>query len=54
MASQPEANPYELEWHDLMEAIRFDKPCNEGTRGVEASSDEHGTVCRSHRPGDYL
>lgn len=37
MATQPEPNPYDLEWQDLMEAIRRDQPYNEGTRGVEAS-----------------
>jgi hypothetical protein len=34
---QPEANPYQLEWDDLMEAIRQDKPYNEVKRGAEAS-----------------
>lgn len=36
-AKQPEANPYQLEWDDLVEAIRKDKPYNEVKRGVEAS-----------------
>ena len=34
---QPEQNPYDLEWQDLLEAIRADKPYNEVKRGVEAS-----------------
>jgi predicted dehydrogenase len=34
---QPEKNPYQLEWDDLMEAIRADKPYNEVKRGAEAS-----------------
>jgi predicted dehydrogenase len=35
--SQDEADPYQNEWNDLMEAIRNDKPYNEVKRGVEAS-----------------
>ncbi len=34
---QPEPNPYQLEWDDLVEAIRGDKPFNEVKRGAEAS-----------------
>jgi predicted dehydrogenase len=34
---QPEPNPYQLEWEDLVDAIRNDKPYNEVKRGVEAS-----------------
>jgi predicted dehydrogenase len=34
---QPEPNPYQLEWDDLMDAIRQDKPYNEVQRGAEAS-----------------
>jgi hypothetical protein len=34
---QPEPNPYQLEWNDLIAAIRQDKPYNEVQRGVEAS-----------------
>jgi predicted dehydrogenase len=34
---QPERNPYQLEWDDLIEAIREDKPYNETRHGVEAS-----------------
>jgi predicted dehydrogenase len=34
---QPEANPYKLEWEDLVDAVRKDKPYNEVKRGVEAS-----------------
>jgi predicted dehydrogenase len=34
---QPEANPYQLEWDDLIDAIRQDKPYNEAKRGAEAS-----------------
>ena len=35
--SRDEPNPYDLEWNDLLEAIRADKPYNEVKRGVEAS-----------------
>ncbi len=34
---QPEPNPYQLEWDELIEAIRQDKPYNEAQRGTEAS-----------------
>jgi predicted dehydrogenase len=34
---QPEPNPYQLEWFDLIDAIRNDKPYNEAQRGAEAS-----------------
>jgi predicted dehydrogenase len=34
---QPEADPYQLEWEDLMDAIRNNKPYNEVKRGTEAS-----------------
>lgn len=34
---QHEPNPYQLEWDDLIDAIRNDKPYNEVKRGVEAS-----------------
>ena len=34
---QPEQNPYQLEWDDLIDAIRQDKPYNEAKRGAEAS-----------------
>jgi predicted dehydrogenase len=34
---QPEASPYQLEWDDLIDAIRKDKPYNEAKRGAEAS-----------------
>jgi predicted dehydrogenase len=34
---QPEVSPYQLEWDNLMEAIRRDKPFNEVRRGAEAS-----------------
>jgi len=33
---QPEPNPYQLEWNELIEAIRQDKPYNEVRRGAEA------------------
>lgn len=33
---QPEVTPYQLEWDDLMDAIRNDKPYNEVKRGAEA------------------
>ncbi len=34
---QPERNPYQIEWDDLIDAIRKDKPYNEVKRGTEAS-----------------
>jgi len=34
---QPERSPYDLEWQDLIAAIRDDKPYNEVKRGAEAS-----------------
>ncbi len=34
---QPEKSPYQLEWDDLIDAIRNDKPYNEAKRGAEAS-----------------
>lgn len=34
---QPEPNPYQLEWNDLVQAIRDDKPYNEAKRGAIAS-----------------
>lgn len=34
---QPEPSPYQLEWDDLIDAIRQDRPYNEVKRGVEAS-----------------
>ncbi len=34
---QPEPNPYQLEWDDLIDAIRQDKPYNEVERGATAS-----------------
>jgi predicted dehydrogenase len=34
---QPEKNPYQLEWDDLLDAIRNNKPYNETKRGAEAS-----------------
>lgn len=34
---QPEPNPYQLEWDDLIEAIRKDQPYNETKRGAIAS-----------------
>ena len=34
---QPEQNPYQLEWDDLLKAIREDTPYNEVERGVRAS-----------------
>ncbi|CAN5294997.1 Gfo/Idh/MocA family oxidoreductase [soil metagenome] len=34
---QPEPNPYQLEWDDLVEAIVKDLPYNEVPRGVQAS-----------------
>ena len=34
---QPEPNPYQMEWVDLIDAIRQNKPYNEAKRGAEAS-----------------
>jgi predicted dehydrogenase len=34
---QPEPNPYQLEWDDLIDAIRKDKPYNETKRGALGS-----------------
>lgn len=34
---EPEPNPYRVEWEELLEAIREDKPYNEVKRGAEAS-----------------
>jgi predicted dehydrogenase len=34
---EPEPNPYDTEWEDLLEAIRQDKPYNEAKFGAEAS-----------------
>jgi hypothetical protein len=34
---RPEPNPYQMEWEDLVAAIREDKPFNETRRGTEAS-----------------
>jgi hypothetical protein len=34
---QPEPNPYQLEWDELFDAIRHDKPYNEAKRGTQAS-----------------
>ncbi len=36
-AAQPEPSPYQMEWDDLVAAIRADRPFNEVRRGVEAS-----------------
>ncbi len=36
-APQPELNPYQMEWDDLLAAIRNDQPFNEARRGAEAS-----------------
>ena len=35
---QPERNPYQLEWNDIIAAIRNDDPYNEVERGVMASA----------------
>jgi hypothetical protein len=34
---QPEQSPYQLEWDDLIDAIRQNKPYNEAERGAIAS-----------------
>jgi predicted dehydrogenase len=34
---QPEPSPYQLEWDDLIDAIRNDKPFNEAKRGAQDS-----------------
>ena len=33
----PEISPYQLEWDDLLDAIRNDKPYNEAVRGAKSS-----------------
>ena len=35
--AQPEPNPYQLEWDELVEAIKKDTPYNEVPRGAQAS-----------------
>ena len=35
--AKPELDPYQLEWEDLMTAIRTDKPYNESERGAKSS-----------------
>jgi predicted dehydrogenase len=35
-AKQPEANPYTMEWKDLLDAITHDEPYNEVPRAIEA------------------
>ena len=35
--AKPELDPYQLEWEDLMTAIRTDKPYNEAERGAKSS-----------------
>ncbi len=35
--AKPELDPYQLEWDDLMTAIRTDKPYNESERGAKSS-----------------
>jgi predicted dehydrogenase len=34
---QPEPNPYQIEWDELVEAVRQDRPYNEVERGAKAS-----------------
>ena len=34
---QPEKNPYQLEWNNLIDSIKNDKPHNEVERGTQAS-----------------
>jgi len=36
-AKKPEPNPYQVEWDDLIDAIRNDRPYNEVDRGAKAS-----------------
>ena len=51
----PEPNPYQLEWDDLIDAIRKDKPYNEVKRGAEASLvTSMGRMAAPHRPGHHL
>src|SRR5690606_28739249 len=35
--AQPEPKPYQLEWDNLIGAIRSDQPYNDARRGAEAS-----------------
>ncbi len=52
---QPEPNPYQLEWDDLIDAIRKDKPYNEVKRGVRGQPRHlDGPHGRPHRPGHHL
>ena len=52
---QPEPNPYQLEWDELIDAIRNDKPYNEAKRGAEASLvTSMGRMAAPHRPGHHL
>ena len=52
---QPEENPYQLEWNDLVDAILHDKPYNEVPRGVEASVvTSMGEDGSSHGARDHL
>ena len=52
---QPEPNPYQLEWDDLIDAIRQDKPYNEvEARRRSQPGDLDGPHGRPHRPGRHL
>ena len=53
--SADEADPYQNEWNDLVDAMRKDKPYNEVHRGVQASpGDVDGSHGRPHRPDRHL
>ncbi len=36
-SNRDHSNPYQIEWDELLDAIRHDKPYNEAKRGIEAS-----------------
>jgi hypothetical protein len=48
-----EPDPYQLEWNDLLQAIREDKPYNEVRRGTEASHHGDGPHGRPHGQGHH-
>ncbi len=50
-----EPSPYQMEWEDLIEAIRDDKPYNEAqARRRSELGQLDGTYGRAHRPGDHF
>jgi hypothetical protein len=51
---QPEPNPYDLEWEDLIRAIRKDEPYNEVERGARPASSRRWAAWPPHRSGHYV